>query len=191
LPVYRDQWRLGDGFRFLGLDSIPIQVGEQPHGKSDALHHCEIGGPPGFWQETVEETVLGQKAHASLGELNAGCKLQNSFLDWRSGEVRRLLYQHHRRLDGHRQNTENDSRDKSIGYMNYRSGDRNIFQEGLGYQSFPKHHRAQILMQFSVQGDEFQEHEQLVSYGVVNIHKCQRSILRRMKHELQHNTAIY
>jgi hypothetical protein len=88
-------------------------------------------------------------------------------------------------------NAESDSRDKSIGHMNYRSGDRNIFQEGLGYQSFPNRHRAQMSIRFSVQGDEFQEHEQLISSGVANIHKCQRSILRRMKYELQHNTAIY
>jgi hypothetical protein len=48
-----------------------------------------------------------------------------------------------------------------------------------------------MLIQFSVQRDEFQEYEQLVSYGVSNIHKCQRSILRRMKYELQHNAPIY
>jgi hypothetical protein len=59
---------------------MPIQVGEQPHGKSDALHHCEIGGPPSFWQETVEEVVLGQKVHAHLGELNTGYKLR--ILSW-------------------------------------------------------------------------------------------------------------
>jgi hypothetical protein len=75
--------------------------------------------------------------------------------------------------------------------MNCRSGDWNIFQEGLGYQSFPKRHRAQMSIQFSIQGDEFQEHEQLVSRGVANIHKCQRSILKRMEYKWQHNTAIY
>jgi hypothetical protein len=116
--------------------------------------HCEIGGPPSFWQETVEKAVLRQKVHPSMGELNAGYKLQNSFLDWRSGQVRRHLYQHHRRLDGHRHNTESDSRYKSIGHVNCRPGDRNIFQEGLGYQSFPKRHWAQISIRFFVQGDK-------------------------------------
>jgi hypothetical protein len=79
---------------------MPIQVGEQPHGKSDPLYHCKIGGPLNFWQEPVEEAALGQKVHALAGELNTGYKLQNFFLDWRRNEVRRHLYHHQRRLDG-------------------------------------------------------------------------------------------
>jgi hypothetical protein len=53
------------------------------------------------------------------------------------------------------------------------------------------HNRAHTPRRFSIQGDELQEYEQLTSCGVANIHKCKRSILRRLKCELQYHHAIY